>query len=619
MRFVVVGGQTPTRTSLPVSPAPRGELLVDQAGGPVWPIADPQEGEDLAALSKLFGGKALEVEANTAGTPRSGEGRVLAIGDVKAEARLYAHLTGRRLDWVDSPRDLGSELPDVIVIKGARLDCDLVQLLCLASYGEQAPGIIWGRTREELRRQVLVKSAAAFLNGPVAVRRVEQWSLDGSQKVSPQGIAQLRERVGRGAGVLTLFAHSDGVGQRLGSGVALCGRLSAEGADSTRGPQCLETGFCHRLDRPVQEALDKGLLIAPLEMSARVLVNTGCHGGFIGTSAVDSAWAALPGFVNNPRIGALTVNPSLSYLLPGPMRNELAKFLESGVPVGRAVVRFEENPDIRKIGYRMLLFGDPGVRAAPPAGPAIVQRDAVATQWHPQTQPAMGSMLSSDSTLAELALFRLIARSIRADTRAQGAVTSNALVECIGKYEDALADLGKDEAEVTAGASLRAAAFQHLATTKVRLFEAWETVATAKRVAEPQSCLNCGWRDRPREVALPGGGSRLFFSCPRCSDVMDVPLRDKPLGVSMSTPIIELARRLSADRCAGAIFTVQFSARDTKMIPWPTDEEGMLARGVDLAAYDLPGGPVRVYAVIVEGLAVHSFGIPMRIESAGGG
>ncbi|HET8815242.1 MAG TPA: hypothetical protein VFM51_09850 [Solirubrobacterales bacterium] len=569
--------------------------------------------EELTALSNLFGGTSVEVEASAAEKPRSGERPVLAVGDVKEEAQLYAHLTGRCLDWVESPREIGKELPDVIVIKSLRLDCDLVQLLTLASYGDQAPGVIWGRTREELRRQVLVKSAAAFLNGPVAVRRVDQWSLDGSLKVSAQGIARLREQIGQGAGVLTLFAHGDGVGQRLGSGTAICGLLSAEGGDASRGPRCLETDFCHRLDKPVKEAFDKGLLISPMAMSARVLVNTGCYAGFVGNPAVDSPWASLPGFVNNPRIGALMVNPSLTYLLAGPMLNELAKYLETGVPVGRAVVRFEENPNIRNAGCRMLLFGDPEVRAAPPAGPTLVQREAVAFHGGPKVSAATGPVVVNDSNLANMELVRLLAQSVRSETREQGTRTSNALVECIRKHEDALASLGTDEAEVTMGASLRTAVFQHLATTKVRLYESWQKVATVNQVAEPQSCFNCGWRARPREVSLPGGGSRLSFICPHCNDVMDVPLPSEPLGVSMSNSTIELPRRIAADRCGGAIFAVQFSARDTKMVPWPIDDEGKLASRVDLTEHDLPDGPVRIYAVIAEGLAIHSFGVPMRI------
>ncbi len=614
MRFAVVEGEAATRSSLAVAPASACELLVDREGMPVWPTADPHDEADLKALSHLFGVEIVRQEARPLEGSMPGEGLVVAIGDVEEEARLYAHLTGRRLELLDRPGDLGSELPDVIVIQGLRLDDGLVELLSLAPYGEQAPGIVWGRTREELRRQVLVKSAAAFLNGPVAVRRVDQWSLDGSLKVSPNEIAQLRERLGQGAGVLTLFAHSDGVGQRLGSGVALCGRLSAAGGDSSRAPQCLETGHCHRLNKPVQEALDKGLLISPMEMSARVLVNTGCHGAFVGNPAVDSPWGALPGFVNNPRIGALMVNPSLSYLLPGPLLNELAKYLESGVPVGRAVVRFEENPNVRDVGLRMLLFGDPKVRAAPPAGPTIVRREGVATGLRPAVNPAVGPVVINDPILEKLELVRLIAQSIRPETRERGAATSSALVECIRSHEDALDDLGEGEAEVTTGARLRAAVFQHLATTKARLYEAWESVATVRKIDEPQSCINCGWRARPQEASLPGGSSRLSFICPRCSDVMDVPMQGEPLGVSMSTSTIELARRLPADRCDGAIFVVQFSAGDTKMIPWAV-EEGMLASRIDLTEHDPPGGPVRVYAVIAEGLAIHSFGAPMRIKS----
>lgn len=607
LKFAVVGGTAPARTQIPIAPAAQGDLLSDASGAPIWPISGPEDANTLQPTLDLFGGTAVAVVAS----PSDGErpvqqGLVVGLGETHREARLYGHLTGRDVKVVDHLGEVDVESTDVILVEGTRLSRSLVQALSLASYGDSAPGIIWGRSNDELYGQVLSKSAGAVLNGPLQTQRidvVDGRALDGGGRDLPLDI---QDAVGRGAGILTIIAHSDGIGQRIG-GTALCSRASPSGeGDPARGPECVETGFCFRMSRPVEQVLGGGLVIAPEALAARALVDVGCHLAFVGNGAVDSTWSLLPRLVANPRIGVLLANAEISQVIPGVMRQELARVLEAGLAVGRAIVKFEGNPSIREVGYRILLFGDPMTKATPPAGPTLVQE--VADDSHDPPDRRAPIKLASPDASSVPEIMKLIARSIRPETRENGQVTARALMEAIQNCEAGQ----DDEPNRDLKEALRLATLRHLATTKVRLYEAWGGVSRIEQSAVAEQCLRCGWRARPRTITLPSGSKRLFFVCPSCSDVMDVPKDIETIDLDMAPPKVKINGTISSERCSAAVFIVRNSPKDTVMIPWPGDGSGRLAGEVDVSDVRPRSGPGRIYALFIEALEIHSFSIPAR-------
>jgi hypothetical protein len=595
-------------TVLPVARVAAGtaEHLVDAGGFPVWPLSSPEDWNAIKSVAQLFGGSLTEVDSHP-GVFSGGDEVVMGIGDVGDELALYGHLTGRRVLQVASATEVPVDAPPAVVLGcGTRLDRDLAEVLSLASFDFQATGIIWGRSRAELLSQVLSSAAAATLNGPAATR---QLSLVGSGgPTDPSGIRadEMEGQLRSGVGLLTISGHGDGVGLALGSGTALCARDTEwkVEAEPERAPECMYSGICHRVKLRVEDASAGRRLIPPGVVTARVMVNLSCHGAFLGSPGIDSRWSILPGLIANPRIGALLAVPELSHVAPNTMGQEFIRALSDGVPVGRAIVRLEENPTIREVGCRMLLFGDPRVRAVPAKAASMVkaatqsvQVDFARKSTGESFGPGPGSPLSS------LELMRRIAGVLRPETREAALRTSQVLVDRIGELEDE-GDIG-GATYGTRGQAVRSAVLEHLATTKARLFEAWEGSTTTKQLEGLVDCPNCGWRSRPRLIFLPSGRTREFRVCASCSDILDVDLGSE-VRPFVDFPSVGLEKPYRSSGWAGAVYCIRVRATETQTFPWPVEEDGVPSPRFELDAGQLSKGPLRVYALFIDGLAIQS-------------
>src|SRR6185437_2390619 len=135
-------------------------------GNPVWPINSEAERSFVAGLARLFGGTTREAPASPGVHPASSSELVVGVGTAADEAPLYAHLTHRRWAEVKDVAELASgELPAVVLFCGEALDRELIQFLSLVAIGDQAPGVVWGRSPDELHTRVLGASCAARING----------------------------------------------------------------------------------------------------------------------------------------------------------------------------------------------------------------------------------------------------------------------------------------------------------------------------------------------------------------------------------------------------------------------------------------------------------------------
>jgi hypothetical protein len=583
---------------------PDVEFLVGGDGSPVWPVASAAERATIEAIVRLFGGTMVEVDVRPGvAAEETLGGDVVGLGPAEDEVSLYAHLTGRRASPLTSLEALSLDVPPEIILHcGQRIDKDLIEFLAQASYGVRVPGVIWGRTPEELRSQVLKASCAAALNGATPKSHLSivggGTGVDETRK-SPE---RLRQEIGAGYGLLSIVGHSVGVSRDLGSGAALCPRFRKDDELGLGAPECVHTGFCNTVVRRYADALASGSLLPAGDAAARVLVDLSCHSAFVGSRSVDADWSVFPELVMNPRIGAVVAVPDLAVLLSGIFAGELFGPLTAGEEVGRAIASFEQNPTVREVGLRTILFGDPRVCAVRCDRPTLVGLDSSSRQAS-STRNGSKTSVRPLAGAGQISFVRALAGITKADTREQGRRTSRRLLGLLSKLEEHEDIVQALEGEL--GNEVRSATLAHLATTKARILEAWDVHAVLRRRGESIACPQCGWNSRPFEVTCEGGEQREFFNCPFCSDVTDVHVpADVNLSIDLPTVRCDWVRPLSS--WDAAIFIGRWSASRTEMVSWPREADGTPQRTVELPERMSPAGPIRVYAIFINGLDMYS-------------
>ncbi|HEU5251916.1 MAG TPA: hypothetical protein VFU16_01145 [Solirubrobacterales bacterium] len=604
VRFVFSPPQKSTgRLIIPIAEAASStECLVDDHGQPVWPIASSEHYKTLERLAEIFGGELSEAGDAKPGThPSPRDELVLGVEELAPELQLYAHLTGRSFRSVPDQEEIGDYAsPAVVLSCSDPLDAGLIELLHLSFEPTQPVGIIWGRTQEELHLQLLIKSAAAVLDGPNQLEHVT--FPDPAHGVIDS--ASVQHLCRDGVGVLTIKAHSDGIAQPLGGEATLCPRMSEHTADldAEKGPLCVSTGHCQRLKVPVETAADLARLVPPEMFAARLMVSMGCQLVFLGSDAIDSAWGVFTGLAMNPEIGALVASPDPSVGTSDLFQRELVQHLLDGRPIGDSLRLFQENPTVREWGHHLTLFGDPMVKGTRGGKPRLATRDNGSTQQ----AEAPAHTLSVSEIDADIELLRGLSRVIKPETKTVGKVTSSNLLEALRAYEQA--PNGTDEGEQR-GRDLREAVFEHLATSKVRLFEAWVAGATLRAAAEVSACPVCGWRTYAKIGTLPSGARRELFLCPRCTDAVDRPLGAQASRLSLTSDQVTI-EDLSTDTSA-ALFAVRGTAAETVRLDWPRKGNAM-AQNVAIHPEEFPGGPMRIHAVLITGLSIQSACMPLR-------
>lgn len=584
---------------------PDVEFLVNENGVPVWPVNSEEEKTVIADVAALFGGTITEATAFPGACRRISSELVVGVGTAADEAALYAHLTHRRAAEVQDVAELASgALPAVVLFCGEILDRELVQFLSLATFDEQAPGIIWARSLNELHIKVLGSACAAALNGAIDIPHLELVGPDIPIPETKYPIDELRRKLAAGVGLLSVHGHSDGIAHHLGGGAALCARTADDSRGSEmRAPECVYTGHCKVLDRPVTEVLKRGALISPASIAARVMLALGCHSAYLGNKAIDQSWSIFPQLVANPHIGALLAIPELSFGIR-PIQAELIEALKGGEPVGRAVTRFEESPAAQDTGYRPLLFGDPRIRAMSATGLNVIKLEASPIDPPRKRGPSFRDQSGGESSrFADLELLRGIAFTSRKETKGRGAITSKEVIAQLTTLE------GEEDWEAAiageVGYTLRKAILEHLETTKVRLFEAWLPSSIVSRADEVLACPQCGWRARPLIVTMSAGAQREFMICPYCSDVRDSPM-PRQIDLSIELPRVTCKWTHPPKAWAAAVYVVRTKPIHNRMIMWPRNADDSPAGSVELDAPISPPGPARVYAVWIDGLSVYS-------------
>jgi hypothetical protein len=587
--------------------------------GPVWPVDGPADEKLLAEIASLFG-STLQTVPSERGSAAPGSGEVVGIGDVEDETRLYAHLTGRSGGLVGSLDELRADrLPEVILVTAKGLSRDLLTLLMEAPGKSSATGIIWASSRRDLRRQVLMRSAAAALSGELTTKRVEVSYLYTGVTKSASGdlrvgvgasTPEIRKALGAGAGVLVVEHHGDGwrVYLDFDHRLALCTRAEPplDGGDEDRSPPCVASGHCEFAEESIAGAIESSKLLGPEDVKARVLLNFSCHAVLADTGIVDSSWGYTRKLIDSPHVGCVVATPDLS-TYPGIARGDIVDPLISGTEVGVALAGYQQAPEIEACRHRLLLFGDPKVKAVPEADRKLLMRPAITVSRQAAARSEPTGERDWDPHPAELALLRDLASVVLGGEDAERPKeTSRALWSAIRGYDS---PAGEEDDRKGAAVTMRAAAIDHIAGLKGRLSIAWLAKSRMRRDGL-QPCPYCGMPIRPFTITLSTGLKRRFIACSACSDVVDRPLAST-LQTVVDLPEVVLEGAGQLRDWTAAVLLIPWASQDIgaiQSLPWPADESGAPRRELTLEPSHWPEGVFAVKLVMVADTALSVLG-----------
>lgn len=571
-------------------------LLEDAAGRPVWPVRMQREFDLLAtAAGRVGAGLRMSQarNADSASMPQASAGSVACIEPgLWPEARLYAHLTGRRLHALEHAAPL-AEVADleVLVCSSAAISAPLLH--CLYDPPRAvSPGLVYGRTPDELRARVLRGAASAVLGTHTEGSYVQVWPDAGTG--SDDERAWVREAVGRDAAVLAVLTHSDGLDAPLAKGegrgnLLICPIRHELDAAPQHTPQCRHTAWCHRLRLPVAEAFACGELIAPSAFRARVLVWSTCFGALDSATALDRQWSVVDQFNLNPSIDVVLAKWRAAF--GHGAYGALIEALAGGKSVGAAVADFNGVDGTRERGGQFAIFGDPRV-AAP-----VDEIDAgmAACYYQPRRQasapadpaPEAADVADAAAMDARLTQLRLsIGIALRhEDERRDAALAAERLAQAGARLQ-------------REGAAAGLAPVQDAALDCFRrytdLIRGWSPHVAAQRFDMGTSCGHCGAvrSEAINDFAMPWKPRRIG-ACPRCQIAEDAPA-DFALDFRVHADRqAELLGPLPPGRFAGIAVVWATTPAAGAVLRWPVDAEGRPLRRMALDV-DWPRGTTRV-------------------------
>jgi hypothetical protein len=588
--------------------APDGGLYAVD-GQPVWPLRDAREREALERMAAALGNR---VELITRARPcrASGPEVVVGLGSRAFEdAELYAHLTLRTCIRARTRDELASlPIPAVVVTTFDHVDEELLDLLYdRHDRGpmDEAPGLIFGFSDDELRCQVLARAACLRCPPrehelrradvyPLLAFGCEQWPdvLVLGAQASPEAY---RSAFSAGAGVLTLSTHSDGIDAQLLPDLVLCpmDRVPDQW-ERSMAPSCLLTGSCHRRDRPMSQALEEGSLLSPSGIVADVLVHSVCWGLYPAPGVQSPAWSLVRRVLEGFDVAAVMTTweiVSQTVLTTAPLFHELA----CGVPLGRALARHLSSADALQRGHKLCLLGDPAMRLSP--------RELV-DPFEGAAEHIDEPELPSAEHVANLALLRMMVMQARRSQRPGRTDTSRAALAAAMAYEAALIT-GEplEDGDDGRGPQLRRAMIEYLADRLTDTSKYWIPCSDdVQAEREKGTCPACGRRtvSRVYRSRIPGASARCHTHCPTCGPVGDLPLHRHVTIAVEPGGLVRLGGELPhAHWYAQVVLDTQVAALRQSW-PWPVDSTGAPAHSFQIPE-PWPRVPLRVAVLLLRG------------------
>jgi hypothetical protein len=557
-------------------------LLVDEMGHPIWPVATQLEMDLLASTAGRVGSVLRIAHAHDADPDqvRRGSGAVVSMEpSLWSEGRLYAHLTERQFIALDDARQLpGTRDVEVVVCSSEAISSALLHRL-YDPVRSVSPGLVYGRTRDELRAQVLRASAVAQLRTRARGTYVQVCPDLGTGSAVER--AWVSSAIALDASVLAVLTHSDGLDAPLAIGLErgnllICPIRNALEVAPHRTPECRHSGWCHRVRMSVEDAFARGELIEPREFRARVLVWSTCFGTIDSDAPLDRQWSVVHQFNLNPHIDVVLTKWQGAFG-HGPF-DELVRSLAIGASVGTAVAAFNATEGILEQGTQFAILGDPRV-AAPfrdvhPGMETFYLSSPSTAGPVPDASPAT---VSSDPTQELVALLRdCIKIPLRFDDEERDAAVAR------GRFEQAHTELQRNGTSSGCLAELQSATLECFRRYS-EVIRGWSARGAAQTFSIGTRCVHCGaLKTEAINVFATSWAPRRIGTCPQCQIVGDSPADfDLDFRVSEDRQL-ELVGAIPGGRFSGIVVLWSTTPGMGTVRSWPVASDGSPLRRIRL-------------------------------------
>lgn len=566
-------------------------LLIDEAGAPAWPARTRGELDLLASAADRVGATLRVVDAQRSAAPAARPGGVVASfeADLWLEGELYAHLTGRRFIGLEDARRLSeTEELEVVVCSAEAITSALLHLVYDRAR-PVGPGIVYGRTADELRAQILRASAIARLRPRAEGTYVQICPDLGTGSAAER--AWVASAVALDPSVLAVLTHSDGLDAPLAKGddqgnLLICPIRAPLDVAAHRTPECRHAGWCHRVRLPVEEAFARGELIAPQALRARALVWSTCYGAMDSGAPLDRQWSVVHQLGLSPHVDVVLAKWRAAFG-HGPLA-ELVAGLAGGASVGEVVAAFNATAGIRERGAQFAIFGDPRVTApfqeAHPAMDAyyLAPRPAPGGDARRGAPPRAAATDEAGGGVARehLALLALLRRCAGAPLRHGDEEREAAAARA--RFEQALAALEDGGAAAPGLAELQRAALDCF-RRHGDVIRGWQPLAASQRFVNGRPCAHCGDPKTEAITALAAPHRpRRIGTCPRCQIVEDAPA-DFDLDFRVTGDgELELVGEIPPGRFSGLVVVWSTTPLMGAVQRWPEADDGGPLRRIAL-------------------------------------
>jgi hypothetical protein len=356
------------------------ECLSSKLGQPVWPISAEEDLQFLARFVNARGAQIRFVEACAPVGSRTTVNYDLDEFVVSTSAQaypaclVYAHLTGRRPALV-SRRDLASFSSTVAVLITVRSDFQGITEADLRHIGSRQnfwPGLIMGESENELRRAVLLKAAALFLDCvgsdpdltvyphlDVGVSDTPSRKVVDATSVN----ARTEEILSNNYNIISIYTHGDGTDLRWGE-KPICSipRLIGTITPSINQPSCVTYNKCYRLNESLDSEPAHSQTVDPRLLRAKVLVLASCWGIQVSPTVIDSRWSIANSLSTSENLVAFLATVDAAILNPQQVE-QLYLLLATRETIGIALREFNAKQFAVGSGVCFHLCGDPGTCA----------------------------------------------------------------------------------------------------------------------------------------------------------------------------------------------------------------------------------------------------------------
>jgi hypothetical protein len=569
---------------------PRGEFLVDKLNRPVWPVLNDGDRRGLERIAFLFGARLREVKGMVARDQPDTAEVVVALGcDAEAAGRLYAHLTSRRvcLARTIGGISVGGHAPAILVASLQWLRNDTISHLYSLPSSASSPGMISGAS-EDLRRQALVRAAAATLSGPVVTRRIlilpfvptGRIRIRDGEIIGDQGSeGAIRSALLRGAGVLAIQTHSDGLDAHLPADLIVCpmDRIPV-GAPGLLSNGCFQSGRCYRTRRLVSRFVESARYVSPDQMRARVLVWDVCWGAIPPTDVIDPAWGLGRRLLESPDIGALVTPWALAITCTNEMER-LVRRIAAGMDVGHALYLHNRSSDALRLDRQMCLLGDPRIRL--PSTPTEIQAISIVPTSAPRRLGARPRSREKAHTESGLNFLALLVRgmSVSVPTSLNLGGAADAALRAIDNYRRT-AEAGRptEGRKRAVGPELRNAMLRCFRRRGPSVFKEWLSKSRDIATIGRRDCFACGDPGNQATVGhatlwLPDHLVRRFVRCQRCGVVEDAPTH-AAITMSVGAGQVRIMGQLPAANWRAHLIVRQQTRLPRLWWEWPPGRDG---------------------------------------------